>query len=114
MYRTGTMVQWYYPWKILHQLNYSDNIGITKSWSINWKPSVQKLFCDNSILASTQNVIDNRNILSRWFLGEYNGNRNSKVDYYCIRLYSRALTAEEIAHNYAIDKARFNLTTPTI
>ena len=26
-----------------------------------------------------------------------------------IRLYSRALTAEEIAHNYEIDKARFNL-----
>lgn len=28
---------------------------------------------------------------------------------YCMRLYSRALTAEEIAHNYAIDKAMFNL-----
>ena len=26
-----------------------------------------------------------------------------------MRIYSRALTAEEIAHNYAIDKARFNL-----
>ena len=28
---------------------------------------------------------------------------------YCIRIYSRALTADEIAANYAIDKARFNL-----
>ena len=28
---------------------------------------------------------------------------------YSWRLYSRALTADEIAHNYAIDKARFNL-----
>ena len=28
---------------------------------------------------------------------------------HCIRLYSRALTADEIAANYAIDKARFNL-----
>ena len=28
---------------------------------------------------------------------------------YCIRLYSRALTADEIAANYAIDKARFGL-----
>ena len=27
----------------------------------------------------------------------------------CFRIYSRALTAEEIAANYAIDKARFNL-----
>ena len=28
---------------------------------------------------------------------------------YCVRLYSRALTADEIAHNYKIDKERFNL-----
>lgn len=27
----------------------------------------------------------------------------------CFRTYSRVLTADEIAHNYAIDKARFNL-----
>ena len=27
----------------------------------------------------------------------------------CIRIYNRALTAEEIAHNYSIDKARFGL-----
>jgi hypothetical protein len=26
-----------------------------------------------------------------------------------LRLYSRALTADEIAHNYAVDKERFNL-----
>ena len=28
---------------------------------------------------------------------------------YAVRVYSRALTADEIAHNYAIDKERFNL-----
>ena len=28
---------------------------------------------------------------------------------YCVRLYSRALTADEVAHNYAVDKERFNL-----
>ena len=28
---------------------------------------------------------------------------------YALRLYNRALTAAEIAHNYAVDKARFNL-----
>lgn len=31
------------------------------------------------------------------------------IEIYHIRAYSRALTADEIAHNYAIDKARFNL-----
>ena len=35
--------------------------------------------------------------------------RNTIGNYYCNRLYNRALTDEEIAHNYAIDKARFNL-----
>ena len=29
---------------------------------------------------------------------------------HCIRIYSRALTADEIARNYAIDKARFGLS----
>ena len=32
-----------------------------------------------------------------------------KYSIHCIRLYSRALTAAEIAANYAIDKERFNL-----
>ena len=44
------------------------------------------------------------------------GLRNSDGRYcmigsiYCVRLYSRALTTDEIVHNYAIDKARFNLS----
>ena len=33
----------------------------------------------------------------------------SSIEIYHVRAYSRALTAEEIAANYAIDKARFNL-----
>ena len=39
----------------------------------------------------------------------YNYNRPVTGRIFNIRLYSRALTADEIAHNYAIDKARFNL-----
>ena len=31
------------------------------------------------------------------------------IEIYHVRAYSRAITADEIAHNYAIDKARFNL-----
>lgn len=38
-----------------------------------------------------------------------NSERGSGGSIYSVRLYSRALTAEEIAHNYAIDKIRFNL-----
>ena len=36
-------------------------------------------------------------------------NRGMNVDIYAIRCYSRVLTDAEIAANYAIDKARFNL-----
>lgn len=34
---------------------------------------------------------------------------NTYIDIHCVRVYSRALSADEIAANYAIDKARFNL-----
>ena len=44
----------------------------------------------------------------------YTYNTVCKSDIHCARIYNRVLTAEEIAHNYEIDKARFNLTTPTI
>lgn len=37
-----------------------------------------------------------------------------RTDIFCVRIYSRVLTVDEIANNYAIDKARFNLKTPTI
>lgn len=41
------------------------------------------------------------------FIGRKNGHVGK---YRNIRIYSRALTADEIAHNYEIDKARFNLS----
>jgi hypothetical protein len=31
------------------------------------------------------------------------------IDLHSVRIYNRALTAEEIAYNYEIDKARFGL-----
>lgn len=40
--------------------------------------------------------------------GPRNGYNSSAV-VHCVRAYSRALTAEEIEANYAVDKARFNL-----
>ena len=35
---------------------------------------------------------------------------NSPGRFYCVRIYNRELTAEEAAHNYAVDKARFGTT----
>jgi len=43
------------------------------------------------------------------FGARQDGARPVVADIYCMRLYDRSLTAAEIAANYAIDKARFNL-----
>lgn len=40
----------------------------------------------------------------------YVGANSFPMKVHCARIYNRALTAEEIAHNYAIDKARFKLS----
>ena len=76
-----------------------------------------------SVTAST--CVVNGTVLSevthstdRWSNGQHTGiggrewQNNWKVygDYYCTRLYSRALTAAEIAANYAVDKVRFGLS----
>lgn len=48
-------------------------------------------------------------------VGYYRGSTGSQIQYkytgeiYCIRLYSRVLTAAEIAHNFAIDAERFGI-----
>lgn len=34
---------------------------------------------------------------------------SGSANFYCIRLYNRALTQEEVLHNYEIDRQRFNL-----
>lgn len=39
----------------------------------------------------------------------YNASYQNTQRYYTIRVYNRALTAAEVAHNYAVDKERFNL-----
>lgn len=57
----------------------------------------------NSAMVNTAATYKN----SGFCLGSYMARSN--MEYYFFRLYSRALTAEEIAHNYAVDKERFKL-----
>ncbi len=45
-------------------------------------------------------------------IGGRNGSYSAVGHIYSVRAYSRALTAAEIAANYAVDKARFNLPEP--
>ena len=51
-----------------------------------------------------QNIILNNRIAIRKY-----SSGSSAMEFYCLRFYSRALTADEIAHNYMVDKERFGL-----
>jgi hypothetical protein len=42
-------------------------------------------------------------------LGEYRNTSRSNMNIFCVRVMNRLITAEEIANNYEIDKARFGL-----
>lgn len=44
-----------------------------------------------------------------WYMGAFSNIKNIVDEIHCFRMYSRDLTAAEIAANYAIDKARFGL-----
>ena len=52
---------------------------------------------------------DSTGATSGYFANRADLQRGLDAKYYSVRLYSRALTAAEIAANYAVDKARFNL-----
>ena len=112
--------------------------GNTMSWATNravnklsppgWEYIVGNTYalsfiCDNTTMTSILNgssVTATRtkslpvdSDLTSFAIFNYNWNagrsRTLRGKVYNLRLYSRALTAEEIAANYAIDKARFNL-----
>ena len=107
----GALVGWttygacYYPWSEIARLNVSQLSAI----SLNWKPGSQACVQNGVTVATASGGIDSRNVLSELIVGEYNGSKNENTICSCVRLYSRALTADEIARNYAIDKARFGL-----
>ena len=108
----GALLGWnsggscWYPWASIGSLG---DLKL-QSASLSWSADGQKLVRDGSVIANTSGAIDGRNYLTTVFLGEYSGAILASMDTYCVRLYSRSITIAEIAANYAIDKARFNLT----
>ena len=58
---------------------------------------------------SKHNRLSNNYSTSNCPLGIYSGHLAQHTKIKNLRIYSRALTADEIAHNYNIDKARFGL-----
>ena len=82
-----------------------------KRWSLAWTSSITPQKCyRNGVQANTWNTTAVQQTTSSIYIGAGGGlYRPAKCEVCNVRLYSRALTADEIAHNYEIDKARFGL-----
>lgn len=73
--------------------------------------SVCNAYLDSTLCTITPDVAAGSGTsTSEFYMGKIYGFNNFLGKTYSVRLYSRALTAEEIAANYAIDKARFGIT----
>jgi len=83
-----------------------NRIGESFTASMSVLVAENKLFVDGSLARSVFPVKYGTSAAHRFYLAP---GGQSSVLYRQIRIYSRALTADEIAHNYAIDKERFNL-----
>lgn len=66
------------------------------------------VYSNGEFVRSATRATSIRNATNFWVgQGHYGGNGRNNI--HSVRIYSRALTAEEIAANYAVDKARFNI-----
>lgn len=107
----GALVGWqgtgvcYFPWINIGRLG-DQRLA---SAGLTWETQKQVLYKNASEIASTAEVVSTSNVLASIYIGEYNGAKKATMICYSIRLYSRTLTAAEIATNYAVDKARFGL-----
>ena len=103
-FEAGGRMDWYT--KRLHV----NSTKLTSCFTALPKSSNLTVYRDGELLGSVTNT--NSMIQSSLKIGGYASKSiSTKASY--IRLYSRALTADEIAANYAVDKARFNLPDAT-
>ena len=81
--------------------------AISYSFAVN----SNRTFENNALVATESGKSDLTPQAQRGICVVVGGQKNNPLmcDIHCIRIYSRALTDEEIAHNYKIDKERFNL-----
>ena len=74
---------------------------------------INSWYCNGALVQTVTRAYnvanDNDNVQAGVGLGQYPARGIAVADIYCIRFYNRILTADEIAANYAADKARFGL-----
>lgn len=81
--------------------------AISYSFAVN----SNRTFENNALVATESGKSDLTPQAARGICVVVGGQKNNPLvcDIHCFRIYSRALTNEEIRHNYEIDKERFNL-----
>lgn len=98
-----------YDWQIANQIAFTHNSisdGGLLSFYVNGELKASEIRIGSESSGSNPAYLANRSDFGRGVgTGPYNGG----VKFYAYRVYNRALTADEIAANYAVDKARFNL-----
>lgn len=104
-------------------LQYGNSLAGTNHIALTFAPSAEEGRIDASLFRNAVNVfsrtVPTPNITTpdfsslksaNWLVGKRKTYQNKPADrVYCCRIYNRTLTAAEIARNYNIDKARFNL-----
>lgn len=86
-------------------------LNVRQTTTLSLDENDLRLYHDGTVFYSTASWTITAPGITQFCLGgEINRSSLASLgNLYCVRLYSRALTAEEIAANYAIDAARFNL-----
>lgn len=70
---------------------------------------INKVKCTTTGAVGGYSTIGNAVIGGRWWLGSFYSTGRFIGDLYCLRVYNRRLTEEEMLHNQQVDNIRFNL-----
>ena len=81
-------------------LNHIYHVGATN------ENNLSKIYVNSIYDNEKEQIVDTYSQMNKTNIGRYD-NTYTKGNIYSIRMYNRALTQEEITHNYEIDKHRF-------
>jgi len=111
----GPVIEWrFYDWEESRISGYADiYIPKDRMCEVYGIHSCAGVISNGSCRVLVDNVLKQTLIGNHRYSRTWNGLRVRTNDatvgkYYALRVYNRALTPSELAHNLAIDKARFN------
>ena len=105
-------IGWYYGFGRDMSFNKAGSYGVDFQFSVTSKDGLVNLYTYGIVRGNGyQASLPRSNYSNPIYIFRRNGTLNYGIKgrIYCIRIYDRILSSQEIAANYAIDKARFNL-----